>query len=437
MKDKKSIGIHEAYNNDPIKSDLNIYGEENNSRRGFLRKTSMLAMAAIVGSNVPFGNNLPSGLIPAALANSDLPFKIEGKDGLIYLNDRPVNAETPPHLLNDEFTPSNRMFIRNNGVPPEKSKDPENWTLEITGESCKKTMTFTVAELKKKFKHHTYALQLECGGNGRKEFNPPAKGNQWSTGAIACGRWTGVRLKDVLEYCGIKDDAVYVGYYGRDTHLSGDPTKHTISRGAPIEKALEDESLLAWAYEGEDIPLMNGYPLRLVMGGWPASVSGKWLKQIVIRNQVHDGKKMGGQSYRVPSNPVAPGTKVANEDMEIIESMPVKSLITFPKSGITHDLAKKFKFNGKAWAGDLTVSLMEVSIDFGQTWKKAKKLKDPVNRLAWQSWEASVKFPETGYYEVWARATDSNDKQQPIILPGWNPRGYLNNACHRIAVQVV
>ncbi len=437
MKDKKSIGIHEAYNNDPIKSDLNIYGEENNSRRGFLRKTSMLAMAAIVGSNVPFGSNLPSGLIPAALANSDLPFKIQGKDGLIYLNDRPVNAETPPHLLNDKFTPANRMFIRNNGVPPEKSTDPENWTLEITGESCKKTMTFTVAELKKKFKHHTYALQLECGGNGRKEFNPPAKGNQWSTGAIACGRWTGVRLKDVLEYCGIKDDAVYVGYYGRDTHLSGDPTKHTISRGAPIEKALEDESLLAWAYEGEDIPLMNGYPLRLVMGGWPASVSGKWLKQIVIRNQVHDGKKMGGQSYRVPSNPVAPGTKVANEDMEIIESMPVKSLITFPKSGITHDLAKKFKFNGKAWAGDLTVSLMEVSIDFGQTWKKAKKLKDPVNRLAWQSWEASVKFPETGYYEVWARATDSNDKQQPIILPGWNPRGYLNNACHRIAVQVV
>jgi DMSO/TMAO reductase YedYZ molybdopterin-dependent catalytic subunit len=437
MKDKKSIGIHEAYNNDPIKSDLNIYGEENNSRRGFLRKTSMLAMAAIVGSNVPFGSNLPSGLIPAALANSDLPFKIQGKDGLIYLNDRPVNAETPPHLLNDKFTPANRMFIRNNGVPPEKSTDPENWTLEITGESCKKTMTFTVAELKKKFKHHTYALQLECGGNGRKEFNPPAKGNQWSTGAIACGRWTGVRLKDVLEYCGIKDDAVYVGYYGRDTHLSGDPTKHTISRGAPIEKALEDESLLAWAYEGEDIPLMNGYPLRLVMGGWPASVSGKWLKQIVIRNQVHDGKKMGGQSYRVPSNPVAPGTKVANEDMEIIESMPVKSLITFPKSGITHDLAKKFKFNGKAWAGDLSVSLMEVSIDFGQTWKKAKKLKDPVNRLAWQSWEASVKFPETGYYEVWARATDSNDKQQPIILPGWNPRGYLNNACHRIAVQVV
>lgn len=439
MKEKKEIGIHEAYHNDPVKSDLDIFGRQTpeESRRGFLKKSSMLAMAAVVGSNIPFGSNMPSGLIPAALANSDKPFKIEGKDGLVYLNDRPVNAETPPHLLDDDFTPAKHFFIRNNGVPPEKSKDPENWTVEITGESCEKPMTFTVAELKKKFKHHTYALQLECGGNGRSEYNPPAKGNQWSTGAIGCGRWTGVKLKDVLEYCGIKKDAVYIGYYGRDTHLSGDPTKVTISRGAPMSKALEDESLLAWAYEGEDIPLSNGYPLRLVMGGWPASVSGKWVKKIVVRNKVHDGKKMKGQSYRVPCKPVAPGTKVPDDEMCIIESMPVKSLITYPESGITHKIDKKFKFRGKAWAGDLEVNEMEVSIDFGATWKKVKKLKDPANRLAWQSWQASVKFPKTGYYEVWARATDSLGVKQPIILPGWNPRGYLNNACHRIAVKVV
>jgi len=436
----KEIGIHEAYNNDATKADLELFGRETEetSRRGFLKKSSLMAMAAVVGSNIPFADKMPSGLIPAALANTDKPFAIPGKEGLVYLNDRPVNAETPPHLLNDEFTPAKHFFIRNNGVPPEaKGIDPENWTIEITGESCKKPMTFTVAELKKKFKHYTYALQLECGGNGRSEYNPPAKGNQWSTGAIACGKWTGVRLKDVLEYCGIKKDAVYIGYYGRDTHLSGDPTKKVISRGAPMSKALEEESLLAWAYNGEDIPHYNGYPLRLVMGGWPASVSGKWLKQIVIRNKVHDGKKMTGQSYRVPCNPVAPGTKVANEDMCIIESMPVKSLITFPKSGVSHKLSKKFRFNGKAWAGDLEVNNMEVSIDFGATWTKASKLNKQVNRLAWQSWEAEVKFPKTGYYEVWARATDSSGKKQPTILPGWNPRGYLNNACHRIAVQVV
>ncbi|AXH15101.1 molybdopterin containing oxidoreductase [Malaciobacter mytili LMG 24559] len=438
-KQDNEIGIHEAYFNDPEKADLELFGREtDSSRRGFLKKSSLMAMAAVIGSNIPFADKMPSGLIPAALANSDQPFKLPGKSGLIYLNDRPVNAETPPHLLNDEFTPAKYMFVRNNGIPPKMEDiDVNTWTLEISGESCKNPTKFTIGELKKKFKHYTYALQLECGGNGRSEYNPPAKGNQWSTGAVACGRWTGVRLKDVLEYCGIKKDAVYIGYYGADTHLSGNPDKVTISRGVPMSKALEEQSLIAWAYEGEDIPLYNGYPLRLVMGGWPASVSGKWLKKIVIRDKEHDGAKMTGQSYRVPCEPVAPGTKVANENMCIIESMPVKSLITFPKSGITHNLDKKFKFNGKAWAGDLEVVDMEVSIDFGATWQKAKKLDKPLNRLAWQTWEASVKFPKKGYYEVWAKATDSSGKSQPVILPGWNPRGYLNNACHRIAVQVV
>lgn len=436
---KKQIGIHEAYSNDPIQADLELFGREVDpiTRRGFLQKSSLLAMAAVLSSNIPFASNMPGGLIPAALANSDVPFSIPGKEGLIYLNDRPINAEIQAHLLNDEFTPGKHFFIRNNGIPPElKSIDLKTWTLEIAGESCERPTTFTLDELKSKFKHHTYALTVECGGNGRSEFNPPAKGNQWSIGAVGCGRWTGVRLKDVLEHCGIKKDAVYIGYYGKDVHLSGDPTKDAISRGVPIDKALQEESLIAWAYEGEDIPYQNGYPLRLVMGGWPASVSGKWLDKIVIRDKEHDGTKMTGQSYRVPCEPVAPGTAVPNDKMCIIESMPVKSLVTFPKSGITHSLNKKLQLNGKAWAGDLEVADMDVSIDFGATWQKAT-LNKPRNPIAWQIWEASVEFPQKGYYEVWARATDSTGKKQPMILPGWNPRGYLNNACHRIAVQVV
>lgn len=436
---KHTIGIHEAYSQDPQKADLELYGREVDpiTRRGFLKKSSLLAMAAVVGSNIPFASKMPGGLIPALLADETKPFSVPGKSGLIYLNDRPINAETPPHLLNDRYTPAKHFFIRNNGLPPEMSSiDVKKWTLEIAGESCKNPMSFTIDELKKKFKHHTYSLVLECGGNGRSEFNPPAKGNQWATGAVGCGRWTGVRLRDVLEHCGIKKDAVYIGFYGADIHLTGDPNKVPISRGVTMEKALRDETLIAWAYENEDISLQNGHPLRLVCGGWPASTSGKWLTKIVIRNKEHDGSKMTGQSYRVPCNPVAPGTKVPNEDMCIIESMPVKSLITYPKSGVTHELKKKFKFNGKAWAGDFAISDMEVSIDFGATWQKAN-LKKAENPIAWQEWSAEVKFPKKGYYEVWAKATDSNGVSQPIILPGWNPRGYLNNACHRIAVQVV
>jgi len=239
-----------------------------------------------------------------------------------------------------------------------------------------------------------------------------------------------------LEACGIASDAVYIGYYGADLHLTRDPSKTAISRGVPITKAREEETLVAWSMNDQDIPYLNGYPLRLVCGGWVASVSGKWLKKIVIRNQIHDGAKMESSSYHVPCQPVAPGREVADENMCMITSMPVKSLVTFPKSGITHQLDEKFDVRGHAWAGDLEVSKLFVSIDFGVTWKKAD-LKKPVNRLAWQRWSASLTFPQKGYYEVWARAVDSNGHSQPMVIPAWNPKGYLNNACHRIAVQVV
>jgi DMSO/TMAO reductase YedYZ molybdopterin-dependent catalytic subunit len=357
-------------------------------------------MATALGASIPFARFMPGGLMPAALANTDTPFEIQGKSGLIVLNDRPITAETPAHLLDDAVTPAERLFVRNNGIPPEtEGIDPDHWTLQIEGESCLEPQSLTVAELKSKFRHHTLQLQIECGGNGRSEFFPPARGNQWTTGAIGCPEWTGVRLSDVLDYCGIADDAVYVAYEGTDRHLSGDPKKRPISRGVPVAKALEKESLIVWAMNGEPLPLLHGFPLRMVCSGWPASVSGKWINKLLIRDRVHDGPKMTGQSYRVPCAPVAPGTAVADEDMCIIESMPVKSLITFPKSGIAHAPGEPMALRGHAWAGDLRVRKMLVSINFGVTWQKA-----------------SLK--------------------RPVVLPGWNPRGYLNNACHRIAVMV-
>ena len=435
----KKRGIHELYAADPIAADEQLWGRKSDpiTRRGFLTGSSLIAMSTAIGASIPFAHLMPGGLIPAALAQSDQPFELPGKEGLVILNDRPINAETPAHLLDDRITPARRLFVRNNGIPPVTANiDPEAWQLKFGGESVEREVTLSVADLKKQFQHYTYQLQLECGGNGRSEFVPPASGNQWSLGAVGCPEWTGVRLKDVLDFVGIKDDAVYVAYYGADIHASGDPNKAPISRGVPVEKALEDETLIAWAMNGEAIPPMNGYPLRLVCAGWPGSVSGKWLNKIVVRNQVHDGPKMTGTSYRVPCKRVAPGTTVPEDEMCIIESMPVKSLITYPKSGIEQVGDKALALRGHAWAGDFEVSTMEVSTDFGATWTAAK-LEAPSNRFAWQHWSAAVEFSEPGYYEVWARATDSAGRAQPMVLPGWNPKGYLNNACHRIAIQVV
>ena len=423
------------------------------SRRDVVVGSAAAGLAAFFGGislgTLPLGKGRAFGIVTAANAQAGTDatkaaikqavtqvLGMENKDpGLMLLNDRPLNAETPAHLLDDDFTPASRFLVRNNGRVPE-NVDASTWTLEVAGESVNAPKTFAIADLKKKFKHYTYALTLECGGNGRAEFSPGAKGNQWTTGAVGCAKFTGVRLKDVLHDVGIQKSAVYVGYYGADIHLSGDPNKVVISRGVPMAKALENEVLIAWEMNGEPIPRLHGGPLRLVVGGWPASVSGKWLKKLVVRDRIHDGPKMGGQSYRVPCKSVEAGATVPDSEMCIIESMPVKSVITSPQSGAAVKANAPVKIRGHAWAGDFKVDAVDVSLDYGATWTKAK-VKPPLNRLAWQNFEATVTLPVDGYYEVWARARDSNGVSQPMVVPGWNPRGYLNNACHRIALRAV
>ena len=426
-------GLHALYSDDPLRADELVFGRRSDTttRRGFL--SGLSTMSALLGAEIVFGRFMPAGLIPAALAQSDDAFTIPGKDpGLVLLNDRPLNAETPAHLLDDAITPADRLFVRNNGIVP-PSVDAASWRLEIDGEAVKTSKSYSLAELQSKFKTHSYQLTLECGGNGRSEFNPPARGNQWTTGAVGCPRWTGVRLRDVLNDCGIEDNAVYIGYYGADIHLSGNPDKTVISRGVPMAKALEAESLIAWGMNGEDLPELHGYPLRLVFGGWPASTSGKWLQRISVRDQVHDGPKMGGYSYRVPCKPVVPGATVPEEDMCIIESMPVKSLVTYPKSGLVHEAGKPLTVRGQAWAGDLAVSNLDVSIDFGQTWQNTR-LKKPANRLAWQQWTLEIGFPQSGYYEIWARATDSAGRAQPMVVPGIRLQYFFHCSNHGVVM---
>lgn len=403
-------------------------------RRKFIKKASLSALTALIGTEIVFGNQIPEGYTLLALQDSD-PFKMFDKDKeMVVLNDTPWNIEARAHLLDEKVTSNKYMFVRNNGIIPQDI-DVNSWTLTIDGEGATQSKVYTLKELQTKFKQYTYQLTLECGGNGRSEFNPPAKGNQWTVGAVSCAKWTGVRLRDILEDTGLKNNAVYIGYHGADTHLSGDRGKEPISRGVPIDKALQDETLLAFQMNGSDIPLVHGFPLRLIASGWPASVSGKWIQRISIRDKIHDGSKMEGSSYRIPCKPVVPGAEVNDEDMCIIEAMPVKSLITYPKSGAIINEGQKLNIRGHAWAGESEVSEMEYSIDFGATWKLCN-LQGPVNRFAWQHFNAKIDFPGSGYYEIWAKATDSKGISQPMLVPGWNPKGYLNNACHRIAVKV-
>ena len=420
--------LHEFFAEDPLAADHAFFGRKPHvDRRGFLRGTGLATMAAMVGAFIPFHRNMPAGLIPAAFADENV---LVGKDGLTLLNDRPVNAETPPHLLDDPITPTARHFIRNNGIPPSGAV-ADTWTLTIDG-LVDRPMTLSIADLRSMFEVITMALVIECGGNGRAFFNPPARGTQWTYGAVACSEWTGVRLKDVLAAAGVQSGVVYTAHVGTDVHLSGQLGKLPISRGVPIAKAMTDNVLIAFGQNGGPIHSMNGAPLRLVVPGWPGSCSQKWLRRIYLRDVVHDGPKMTGTSYRVPQYKVEPGEKIDEKDFVIIERMPVKSLITHPANGA--EAGGAIEVRGHAWSGDRTITAVDVSHDFGATWMPAA-LDAPVNNGAWQNFRANVALPEAGYYEVWARATDSAGVMQPHAID-WNPKGYLNNTMHRIALRV-
>ncbi len=418
-----------SYETDSTAADQDVFGRiAHRDRRGFLRGAGLSALGLALGASIPFHRSMPSGLIPIGLAQDML---IEGKDGLTYLNDRPVNAETPAHLLNADITPTARHFIRNNGVPPQ-DVNADSWRLTVDG-LVQNALDLSIEDLKNQFDVVTRALVIECGGNGRAAFNPPASGNQWSLGAVACSQWTGVRLGDVLSAAGIAKQVVYTAHEGADTHLSGDPDKMPISRGVPISKAMDPNNLIAFEMNGAPLHPMNGAPLRLVIPGYPGSASQKWLTRIWLRDQIHDGAKMTGKSYRAPRHPVAPGADVPKDDFGIIENMPVKSLITSLQTGAILT-ESSLSLHGHAWSGAGAIESVEISIDFGATWKQAY-LSAPDNPFAWQHFDADLEFPISGYYEIWARATDETGASQPFAI-SWNPKGYLNNSVHRIAVTV-
>ena len=395
------------------------------NRRRFLQRvggTAGWGFAAGVATPWP-------GLFDISPAAADTVIK--GKSGLIVLSDRPVGAETPPHLLDDEVTPTERHFVRNNGLLPD-DLNPESWTLKIEG-LVDRPSVFSIADLQNQFEVVTRRLVIECAGNGRAWFQPQVPGQQWTYGAVACAEWTGVRLADLLRNCGIRKEAVYTAHESADTHLSGEPGRLPLSRGVPAAKAMDPGNLVAFAMNGRPLHPMNGAPLRLVIPGWPGSCSQKWLTRIRLIDHVHDGAKMTGRSYRMPANPIAPGEDVPDEEMRIIHTMPVKSLITAPATG-AHLADRRLTVSGHAWAGERQVSQVNTSIDYGASWQRAE-LRNPHNPNAWQRWTADLVFPSPGHFEIWARATDEAGFSQPLAV-AWNPNGYLNNSVHRIFVRI-
>lgn len=351
--------------------------------------------------------------------------------GVSVIQEQPLVAETRPEALNDDTTPAEKFFIRNNGRVPEATHDPERWTLSVEGE-VDSALALTLGEIKAKFPHVTQRMLLECGGNGRSFFTPETDGVQWHHGGAGCAEWTGVRLRDVLQAAGLKETARFTGHFGSDPVCKGS-SPSPISRGIPIAKALDENTLLVFAMNGAPLRPVHGFPLRLVVPGWVGSVSHKWLNRILIRKDRHDGAMMDLWSYRVPANPVLPGDDVDPTTFVDLEAMPVRSVITSPPENETLAAANPVKVRGAAWAGDHVIRLVEVSKDKGATWQQAE-LTAPQNAYDWTRFSAVLSL-SAGANELWSRATDSAGKVQPNDAEGWNPHGYGANPVHKIVVQ--
>ena len=405
------------------------------TRRDFLAKagkTALLASLGVFGAGCEAVDRglLDRGLTPVVLEDpqaAGLP-----KPGMLVHSEIPFNGEFAPHLLNDDVTPTERHFVRNNSGIPERaiSQDLRGWKLVIDGE-VHKELALSMDDLSR-FPQVTMDVVLECAGNGRSLFVPGVSGTPWQRGAVACSEWTGVRLRDVLQAAGVKPSAVYTGNYGEDLpNDGGEP----FSRGIPIEKAMDAHTLIALKMNGEVLPAAHGSLARLIVPGWIGSAMQKWLNRIWVRDTVHDSEKMSGYSYRIPAYPIAPGDKPPVEDMRIATAWRVKSLITQPESSLEFSAGTSIAVKGHAWAGETQIDKVLVSTDFGLQWQETRLI-PPSNRYAWFHWETELILANKGYYEIWARASDNTGTAQPFSQP-WNPKGYLSNVIHRVPISVV
>lgn len=361
--------------------------------------------------------------MPFASASAMGPAEID-KSELIVREADPQNLETPVGRLTSWITPNHLFYVRTHNNTPQI--DLKEWRLRIDGE-VKTPLTLTLEDVQR-FPRVSQVITLECAGNGRAFFEPKAEGVQWEKGAVGTARWSGARLADVLKRAGITEKGRHVMFDGSDT--AGKQPDYI--RSLPRENALHKDTILAYEMNGRVLPIPHGYPLRLIVPGWTGNHSVKWLTHIQALHEEYDGYFMK-EEYRFPTTYVIPGTKVNPAQMEVIRSLPVKSLITSPADG-AHLQKARIRVTGVAYGGEGEITGVDVSTDLGRTWRPATLGKEK-SRYAWRLWEYDWDPDRSGAHLVMSRASDTLKRFQPIE-PFWNSDGALWNVIDRIRVVV-
>ncbi len=352
------------------------------------------------------------------------------KTELILLTDRPPQLETPLKYFRTDLTPNDAFFVRwhLSGIPT--TVDLRTFRLEVGGH-VNKPVSLSLKDLQSKFEPVSVVALCQCAGNSRSLFEPRVPGGQWGNGAMGNARWKGVRLKDVLDAAGVQAGAVQVGLHGLDVPALAKTPR--FEKSLQIDHARDGEVMIAYEMNGAALPMLNGFPIRLVVPGWFATYWVKALSSVTVLDQPLKTFWMD-KAYRIPDN------ADANEEPQHlsavtvpINQMPVHSIFISPEPGEQLDAGQRYQLAGVANDGASGIRRVEVSNDGGQTWSDAT-LGPDLGKYSWRLWQAEWTPPAKGTYRLMVRATNTAGETQRTSQ--WNRSGYQRDVIEHLDAVV-
>jgi len=406
-----------------------------NNRREFLKVSAggvLLAGAACWRGWARAEDLGPAQLPAGARATAQLD-SLPGKLPLIRKSFRPPNFETPLEYFRTAITPNDAFFVRSHlaGIP---RIDAARWTLAIGGEAVERPFELSYESLTRDFDVVELAALCMCSGNRRGPSHPHVPGVQWGHGAIGNARWRGVRLRDLLDKAGLKPDAVEIVFNGADEPVL-DKTPDFV-KSLPVWKALDENTLVAFAMNGAPLPHWNGFPARLVVPGWTATYWMKHLTSVSALAQPFKGFWMNS-AYRIPKGRFPVIDRFVSQETDAntpITEMVVNSLISAPDNGQQFRRGQRVTLAGVAWDGGYGIAAVEVSQDEGRSWQAAQLGAD-LGRFSWRPWSYRFTSAQRGRRALLARAINRAGATQVADLI-FNPAGYHNNVIQRVDIEI-
>jgi DMSO/TMAO reductase YedYZ molybdopterin-dependent catalytic subunit len=398
------------------------------TRRGFL---SALGTAGL-GLALPggWGARPAMAATDAILANRPL-VRYPEKTDLILLTARPPQLETPMRYFDRAITPNDAFFVRYHVFPVPTSVDVATWRLRVSG-LVDRPLELSLEDLRTKFPPATLAAVAQCAGNSRGRFAPRVLGGQWGDGAMGNARWTGARLRDILSAAGVRAGAVQVTFDGLDKPAY--PTVPDFVKSLDVGRIMGDEDVLvAYEMNGAPLPMLNGYPARLIVPGWYATYWVKNLSDISVIDHVFEQFWMK-PGYRIPDTPcgcVEPGT--APKQTIPITRMTVRSVVAAPEPGTRVAVGQPLTLKGIAFDGGYGIAEVHVSEDGGVTWRRAT-LGPDLGRYSFREWSAAWTPTRAGDHRLMVRGVNRIGESQGLEAL-WNPAGYLRNVIEQVELQ--